>query len=277
MQAFKKNLAYVLSAFLPLLILAQPAVAEPTILEQPPAADPPVEISFEAGSGLPVGKILSVRGSVDVFHRDMALGYPAQTGLPLYHGDTIIARINGRIFCRLIDGSRFLLTPESTLTILQCNYNSARQTSVSLLYLRQGNCRFQVKALADLSSNEFKAQTETAFILSNGADFIIKANPGISEITALDQSQLEVTRLAEPEEFFFLSAFQRTVVGVQSVPPTVEAVSQQQAEAMMAEFRLLPKSQLYASSAEKYLRDATAETATESVDDAREQSAPLDF
>jgi hypothetical protein len=61
-----------------------------------------------------------------------------------------------------------------------------------------------------------------------------------------------VTNLAEPEVIFFLSDFQRAVVEEKLGPQTVETVSQDEAEEMIAGTRLLPQSKFFASSAEKY-------------------------
>jgi hypothetical protein len=268
MQALRKNLICVLCSFLLLLLFAQPAFSETVILENSLPADTIVEELFQGGSGLPVGKIQSVRGEVIVYHRDPTVGYQAKTGLPLYYGDTISTRNNGRILCRLIDGTLFLLVSETTLTIFQCNYNSARKTSVSFLSLKHGYGRFQVKAKAEVLSHEFKIQTDTAYAQAQDADFIIRASQDTTEIITFEQSRLEVTNLAEPEVIFFLSDFQRALVedksDLQSGPQMVETVSQDEAEEMIAETRLLPQSHLFASSAEKYLEEDTAAEALKS-------------
>jgi hypothetical protein len=260
MQALKKNPICILYSFLFLLLFAQPVFSETVILENSLPADAIIEDFFQGGSGLPVGKIQAVRGEAIVFHREPTVGYQAKTGLPLYHGDTISTRNHGRILCRLVDGTIFSLVPETTLTILQCNHNSARKTSVSFLSLKHGNGRFQVKEPAELFSHEFKIQTNTTFVQTRDADFIVKASQDTTEIITFEKSRLEVTNLAEPEAVFFLSDFQRTVVEEKSGPQMIETVSQDEAEEMIANTRLLPQSKLFASSAEKYREeDATAE------------------
>ncbi len=235
-----------------------------TIVEKSLPADAVVEEVFQGGSGLPVGIIQAVRGEVVVFHREPTVGYRAGTGLPLYHGDTISTRKNGRIFCRLIDGTIFSLVPETTLTILQCNYNSARKTSVSFLSLKRGDGRFQVKAKEEVLSHVFKIQTHTAYAQAREADFIIMASQNATELITFEKSRLEVTNLAEPEGIFFLSDFQRTTVGDNLGPQMVETVTQDEAEAMIAETRLLPQSKLFASSAEKYREAYSAAEALKS-------------
>jgi hypothetical protein len=270
MQALRKNPTCILCLFLLLFLFGQSSFAEMIISEKSLPADAIVEEFFQGGSGLPVGKIQAVRGEAIVFHREPTVGYQAKTGLPLYNGDTISTRNNGRILCRLVDGTIFSLVPETTLTILQCNHNSARKTSVSFLSLKHGDGRFQVKEPAELFSHEFKIQTNTTFVQTRDADFIVKASRDTTEIITFEKSRLEVTNLAEPEVIFFLSDFQRAVVEEKLGPQTFETVTQDGAEEMIAETRLLPQSKLFASSAEKYREEDTVAEALKSGSNAED-------
>jgi len=264
MQALKKNSICILWSLLPLFFFVQPAFSETIISENSLPTDAYVEEFFQGGSGLPVGKIQAVRGEAIISHREPTVGYQAKTGLPLYHGDTISTRSNGRILCRLIDGTIFSLVPGTTLTILQSNYNSARKTSVSFLSLKQGDGRFQVAAPAEILSHEFKIQTNMTFVATQAGDFIIKVNQAANEIIAFEKSRLEVTNLAEPEVIFILSDLQRAIVNDVLGPQMVETVPQGEAEEMIAETRLLPQSTLFASSPEKYRAEDAAAEALES-------------
>ena len=263
MPALRINLIYI-CLFMLLLLFGQPSFAEMIISEKSLPADAIVEEFFQSGRGLPVGKIQAVRGEVIVSHGEPSVGYQAKTGLPLYHGDTISTRKNGRILCRLIDGTFFSLVPETTLTILQCNHNSARKTSVSFLSLKHGDGRFQVKEPAELFSHEFKIQTNTTFVQTRDADFIVKASRDTTEIITFEKSRLEVTNLAEPEVIFSLSDFQRAVIEDESGPQMVETVAQVEAEELIAETRLLPQTSLFASSVDKYRAEDTAAEAMKS-------------
>jgi hypothetical protein len=264
MPALRINLIYIVCLFWLLHLFGQPSFAETIISEKSLPADGIVEDFFQGGSGLPVGKIQAVRGTAIVFHREPTVGYPAKIGLPLYHGDTISTRNNGRILCRLIDGTIFSLVPETTLTILQCNYNVARKASVSFLSLKHGDGRFQVKTPAEIISHEFKIQTNTTFVQTRDADFIIKASQDTTEIITFEKSRLEVTNLAEPEVIFSLSDFQRAVIEDKSGPQMVETVAQVEAEEMIAETRLLPQTSLFASSVDKYRAEDTVAEAMKS-------------
>ena len=239
-----------MTCLIPLLLLtAHSALAQMPIAERSLPADTVIKDSFQAGTGLPVGKIQSVRGETFVFHLDPSVGYRAKAGLPLYQGDTLQTRQNSLILCRLVDGSRLAMAAGTTLTLLESKSNAARKSSLILLSLKQGGVRFYVSGAPELSAFEFKVQTETAIILAKEADFIVKAGPERTEIIAFGKSRIEVTDLAEPEEIHFLSDFQRTVVSPESVALMIETVSPMDAEVLMAEFRLAPDSKLFPSGA----------------------------
>ncbi len=266
MSVSRHHLINIWWLFLAFLLLEPPSFAEMKISENQLPADTIVEDVFQGGRGLPLGKIQAVRGEVIVYHQEPTVGYRVKAGLPLYDGDTIKTRINGRILCRLIDGTIFSLVPETTLTILKCNYNSGRKESEAFLSLTHGDGRFQVKARAGVFFNEFKLQTHTAFAQVQSADFIIRASLNMTEIISFDRSRLEVTNLAEPETSFFVTDYQRVFVqnqlDLQSGPQMVETVTQDEAEEMIAKTRLLPQNYLFASSPEKHSvreEDTTAE------------------
>lgn len=244
----KRNNSIRVICLLPLLLLlSHPVFAETPLSERLLPADTVIRDTFQAGTGLPVGKIQSVRGEINIFHRDPSVGYIARTGLPLYLGDTLQTRKNALILFRLVDGSRLFMAPGTRLTLLQTNANSARKSSLSFLALQKGGARFYLNPRSDFSMFEFKVQTETAFIEAQAADFIIKADPGNTEIATFENSRLEVTSLAAPEEISFLSDFQRTVITTEPVAPVVETVSAVDAEELMAEFRLAPDTNTIAS------------------------------
>jgi len=204
---------------------------------------------------LPIGKIKAVRGEVLVFHRDPAVGYMVRAGLPLYAGDIIQTGETGWITCRLVDHCQIALMSRTTLAILQSNYNFARKTSASFLQIKQGSARFKLMPLPDLTSYEFRVETETARIMTNNADFVVRADPEITEITTFDNSRLEVGGMSAPEDTLILSDFQRTIVRKEMFSKTVDAVSREEAEAMMAEFHLTPRTNLFAAGPKSFRKN----------------------
>ncbi|MEJ2165116.1 MAG: FecR domain-containing protein [Desulfobacterales bacterium] len=248
----------ILSCFISLSTFwTRPSISETAISEKTLSSDIVVKESYQPGGGLPVGEIKAVRGDALVFHRDPAVGYRLRTGLPLYPGDIIRTGETGWISCRLVDRSRIALMSQTTLVILQSNYNSTRKTGASLLQLIQGDARFKLMPLPDLSSYEFKLQTEAAAMMTGNADFVVIANPRATEIIAFAGSRLKVSSTAAPEQVFFLSDFQRTVVGKEAFMKTVETVSLEDAETIKAEFNLTPQNNLFATAPKSTPEDAT--------------------
>ena len=223
-----------------LLLTAVAAAAEKSMSERSLAADTIIKEVFQAGTGLPVGKIQSVRGETLIFHRDLSTGYRARTGLPLYQGDIMRTRKNARIFFRLVDGTSIALAPGSVITILQANLNSARKTSASYMTLKQGSARFTVNPMAGLETSGIKVETDIAFIQARAADFIVKTDPASTEIVNLDKSRLEMTNLVDPEEIHFLSDYQRAVVRPDSAFPLIEGITREDTEPLLSFFRFAP-------------------------------------
>ncbi len=242
MLALRMNFIFLLCLTASTILWGRPSFSETTISEQTLAGDIIIKKMYHPGSGLPVGKIQSVRGEAIVFHRDPTVGYRIQTGLPLYAGDTMRTRGSAWILCRLIDGSNIVLTPETSLTILESSYNPVQKTSVSFLYLKHGGARFKLNPMPDLSSYDFKVQTEVALTWAGEADFVVKANPGATDIIAFEKSRLEVSGMAQPEEVTFLSDFQRVTVTEEIIAPTVETLSREDIETLMADFNPAPPS-----------------------------------
>ena len=233
----KQNIILLPFVAVSILLLGQPSFSQTTISEQTLTRDMIIEEMYQPGSGLPVGKIQSVRGEAIVFHRDPSVGYRIQTGLPLYAGDIVRTRETGWMFGRLIDGSHIFLSPKTTLTILQGSYNASRKKSVAVLYLKHGSARFKLNPMADLSFSDYRVQTAVAVTRARQGDFVIQASSKTAEIAALENSRLEVISTAQPEEITFLSDFQKTTVSDAILFPTVETLSKEDVEIMKANFQ----------------------------------------
>ena len=89
MLVSRKKFNWLMCFMLLLLPMAPPVMGEMSMSERSLPSDTVIADTFQAGSGLPVGKIQSVRGEIYIFHRDPSVGYQAKTGLPLYQGDIL--------------------------------------------------------------------------------------------------------------------------------------------------------------------------------------------
>ena len=246
------------------LFLVCPSFSETIISELTLTGDFIIKEIYQPGSGLPLGKIQSVRGEAIVFHRDPTVGYRVQTGLPLYAGDILRTRATAWILCRLIDGSHIVVRPKTTISILQSSYISSRKTGVSSLYLEHGGARFKLNPLPDLFSYDYKVQTASAFTLAREGDFAVKANPEATEIVAFEKSRLEVSGVAQPEEIIYLSDFQRIIVTEETISPTVETLSSEDIKIMMSDFHTtLPGTLPAAETKNKHPDPSTEDTLVE--------------
>ena len=257
-----------------ILFQLEPAFSETAISERSLSTDIVVKQVYEPGSGLPVGKIQSVQGEAIVFHRDPAVGYRLEIGMPLYAGDIMSTSGSARILCRLIDGSSIVMTPETTLTIIQSSYNSFRKSGISFLYLQHGGARFKLNPPADLSSYDFKVQTETAFTQTREADFVVKTEPEATDIIAFENSRLEVAGMAQPEDITYLSGLQKTFISGDIISPTVETLSTEEHEAFMTDFHSAPRSILFADKADARADDDISQGTTKGVSEEMPEETP---
>ena len=269
MPASKKYFRFIIHALLLSFLLGQPAFSETAVTETSLPVDVPAIEEYQAGSGLPVGKILSLRGEVLVYHRDQQAACRLKAGRPLYLGDTIHTQAAGRISGRLIGGTTFSLAPDTTIEIVQCNYNLIAQSGSSFISLKDGTGRFQVKAPADARSHEVRIETRTVLARTHDADFIVRAQGDTTTFVTFARSRLEVTHPAAVEEIFLLSDFQKTVVTQEQHPQTISGLTEAESASWAAETRLLPEGRLFASSPERYSEQTTTDKTSDSINDAQ--------
>jgi hypothetical protein len=145
------------------------------------------------------------------------------------------------------------------MRIILSRFNPARKAGVSYLWLKRGSARVLVRRSEELFSYDFKVQTELTFTVTKEADFIVKVNEKTAEITALENSHLEVTRYDDPERTILLPGIQRLMIDSTSRFPKAESVPQTEVEGLLSEFRLSPDGRFFASSPDKYRQDNDAE------------------
>ena len=199
---------------------------------------------YKPGRGLPVGKVLLVQGRVVIMHADMERGYLARKDLLLYKGDKIVTQERSRIRYRLNDESILTLASNTKMTIDQSIYDRTKKSRFSFLGLNLGKARFWVRKLANLRRSEFKVRTPTAILGVRGSDFIVKATPNRTEITALDieKMSLEVLSLSFPEaDPLSVRDFERTIVEEGILPSPVERVAPEEIERLKRGFVIGPE------------------------------------
>ncbi|UCE51110.1 MAG: FecR domain-containing protein [Desulfobacterales bacterium] len=202
--------------------------------------DVPISEIYQAGPGLPVGKIQSVWGSVAVIHADMTCGYQAKIGLPLFEGDTIITLGNGSTGCKLNDGSVIRIAPNSKLSIIRSAHDSKRKSSISSVSLPLGKAFFKITKLEDFEPREFKVTTDTVVVGARQADFMLLVTEEINEIIVMEGADLEITSVEDPEQKILLSELQRAVIEEGMLPSTIEMMPPEDANLLAGEFLQVP-------------------------------------
>jgi hypothetical protein len=198
--------------------------------------------TFCLGEREPVGKILSVQGKVRIIHKDMARDYWAKKDLPLHKGDSIITQEKSQVRFKLNDGSIMTMGSRTKLVLNRSVYDPKKKTRSSFFEMSLGKARFWLKKLFYLRLSESKVKTPTAVMGVRGSDFIIKATPKLTEVTALKDTLLEVASLAFPEvKPVVVTDFQRTIVEKGSLPTEVEMVPPEEIEELKKEFTVTPE------------------------------------
>jgi hypothetical protein len=196
-----------------------------------------MEEGFERGLGFPVGRVLLVQGEVVIIHAKGVKAYKAKQNLPLYKGDIIITKSEGRIRLTLKDESIMTLAPNTRLELNESVYDPKKKSRFSFLKMVVGKTRFVVKKTSNFKRSEYKIKTPTAVVGVRGSDFIIVAKLERTEITTFEDTVLEVLSLAYPGATpTIFRAYQKTTVEKGKRPTAPEAVSPEEADKMKQEF-----------------------------------------
>lgn len=196
---------------------------------------------YEPGIGPAVGKIRRVAGTVLVLHQEQKHAFRAVQDLNLFKNDTILTGQDGNAAFALNDGSFVSLSPGTRMVINESVYAPNKKTRSSFMNMIAGKARFVVKKFVDARHSEFKVKTKTSVAGVRGSDFIIKATENVTEITTLEQTELEVISLAEPDaEPVILHDFEKTEVRTGKAPEEAQKVKSEEIDRLMKEFKFLP-------------------------------------
>lgn len=217
------------------------------------AADPAEQIriesltikeNFEPGNGSAVGKICQVSGTVLILHHAQKHGYRAEEGLDLFKGDIVLTGKDGSAAFKLNDGSFISLASGTEMKINKSLYAVKQKTRSSFIKMVSGKARFVVKKFIDARHSEFKVKTKTSVAGVRGSDFIIDAAETITEITALEKTELAVISLSDPgAEPIILHDFEQTTVRMGALPEEAQKVKAEEVDRLMKEFKFLPSDQ----------------------------------
>ena len=197
---------------------------------------------FRPGLGAPLGKIKVVQGKVIIIHGKSIRGYWAKKRLPLYKKDTIITLKKARISFKMNDKSIMTLSSNTKLVINESIYKPKKKRRSSFFGLTLGKARFFVTKLLNFKRSEFKVKTRTAVCGVRGSDFIIVATEKLTEVTALENTRLEVVSLAAPgAPPVIITDFERTGVELGKLPFKPEVVPPAEIENLKKDLTVAPE------------------------------------
>lgn len=202
-----------------------------------------VREGYAPGNGEPIGVIRKVSGTVLIIHPDQDYGYRAIQDLNLFQGDTLLTGTDGSAAFKLNDGSFISLSSKTHLVINKSLYAPNQKTRSSFISMLAGKARFVIKKFVDARHSEFKVKTKTSVAGVRGSDFIIDAAETVTEITALENTELEIFSLEEPAALVILHDFEKTRVTMGMRPEEAEKVNAEDVDRLMKEFRFFPPDQ----------------------------------
>jgi hypothetical protein len=192
---------------------------------------------FKPGLGTPVGSILAAQGDAVIIHKDSSTGYQAVKGLPLYKGDIIVTRGDGRIRLNLKDESILTLLSNTWLELNESVYDIGKKSRFSFLKMGMGKIRFAVKKLMDMRRSEVQIETTTMICGLRGSDFVIVTEPARAEVTTFEDTELEVQSTVTPDASpILLEEYQRIAIEVGKLPGEPEDITPEEAGALKQEF-----------------------------------------
>ncbi len=246
MTIYRAGMSTGVAVFLALILVLPGFAAARTEVSE----DPVIEETFQPGLGNPIGEVQLVQGTVLVFHADdPELAYVIRQGLPLFKGDTLVTREDGKVNFELNDGSTVTLATDTLLTLNESIYDEeGQQSRLSFISLGIGKIRCLVRKLTGFRETDFKVKTKTAIVGVRGSDFVVETREDFTRVTALEDTLLGVVSLTAPceEEItditdcevkaVLLSDFEQALVEAGDLPTVVDTLPPEQIEMMIQEF-----------------------------------------
>jgi hypothetical protein len=239
MKTYKVKLILSIAVLLILSSVCSVLGADETTIESMlPAGYTKADV-FKPGVGTPVGSILAARGDAVIIHKDSITGYQAVKGLPLYKGDIIVTRADGRIKLNLKDDSILTLLSNTWLELNESVYDSGKKSRFSFLKMGMGKVRFVIKKLMDMKRSEVQIETTTMICGLRGSDFVIVTQPARAEVTTFEDTELEVLSTVTPDATpILLGEYQRIAIEEGKLPGEPEGITPEEAASMKQEFEM---------------------------------------
>lgn len=132
-----------------------------------------------------IAAVSDLRGTVTVARQGREPFVPLGDAKNVLAGDVIRTGADGTVTLRWVDNNRVMVLPNTTLQVLKCQFNPARQTDSYLFKLNVGRIWVRVlKALSEQSKFEITTPTATAAV--RGTVFSLSVTPeGTTRVTVI--------------------------------------------------------------------------------------------
>lgn len=132
---------------------------------------------FKPGTGLSVGEVQEVEGTVLVIHYSSDRAYRVQKKMPIFRGDTLITEHDSRVALLLVDKTALSLAPSSKMLIKRSFYDVSSQTEKrnTKMQLLFGRLRSFVSEIT--GESDYTITTPTAVAGVRGTDFALVVGP----------------------------------------------------------------------------------------------------
>lgn len=283
MKQFAKKIPFCFSVLCAMLIAASLPDAPVLSADDPLIGGLVIEKVFKPGSGQKIGSLLMVQGDAFIVHAgDEKTAYRAGENLPLFKGDTLITLKKGRLQLELSDTSVLTVASETRLTLTRSVFDAERKTRSSFVDMFFGKVRYVVKKYTDFGTRDFKVKTKTAIVGVRGSDFIVKSGEKYTEVISLENTELEIIRLAALEEKpSLLADFEKIVIEMDAMPSEIMKISPEEVDLMIKEMTVMPETEEEPAvpeeetSADSSGESADAEQAEERTSEAESSDAEI--
>jgi len=190
-----------------------------------------IENEFKPGYGKPIGNTQQVQNEAIIIHSRKFEGYLAKIALPLYQKDTITTLENGRIRFKMTDNSIISMGPQSIIKLSKTIFDPNKKRRASYVEMAIGKTCFIVKKLVAYKYSEFKIKTPTAILGVRGSEFVVEVTPSATQVTALENTVIEVFSLSYPEvPPTLVTSFKQTIIKKGFLPIKPEDISFEETE-----------------------------------------------
>lgn len=170
-----------------------------------------------------VGTVTALRGTAAIKRPGTGDPLPVRVGMDFRVGDVVEARSDSAVQLSLTDESFMNVAAGSSVRVNQYSFDPAVNRRTTVIRVLAGRVRFVVFRLRRDGSS-FRVESDNALVTVGGlADFIVRAEPGRSEVAVFESSLSVRNALAYVIGSVNVGVNQRTIVR-EKLPPAMPEI-----------------------------------------------------